>query len=138
MNQFPKKHLPWISWGAFIIFLISIPGKDLPVLSEEVDTFQPDKLVHVALFLVFVFLLLRGFHDPSSESNGIKDLSFYAILAGILLGGSTEIFQHFCIAGRSATLKDFLFNTVGCILGWIVYLFYTKRRQNFLQGEKTH
>lgn len=121
MAHFLKRHLPWIAWGFLIIALVSIPGKQLPEVSRSVDHFQPDKLVHVLLFMVFVFLLQRGF-DPSKPGKGPgKDFYFCTLLAGILFSGATEIFQHFCIAGRNATLKDFLFNTLGCIIGWLAY-----------------
>ena len=101
--------------------LFSIPGKDLPEISESVDFFQPDKLVHVILFMVFVFLLQRGFDPSVTNSNTSENFYFYPVLAGIILSGATEIFQQFCIPGRNATLKDFLFNTLGCIIGWLVY-----------------
>jgi glycopeptide antibiotics resistance protein len=104
-----------------IIALVSIPGKELPEISESVDRFQPDKLVHVMLFMVFVFLLQRGFDPSFTNSNASENFYFYTVSAGIILSGATEIFQHFCISGRNATLKDFLFNTLGCVIGWLVY-----------------
>jgi VanZ family protein len=106
-----------------IIVLVSIPGKELPVLSDSVDRFQPDKLVHILLFFVFVFLLLRGFDHPPAVDNTLENLYFFTLLTGIILGSITEIYQHFCIPGRTASLKDFLFNTLGCIIGWLVYSF---------------
>ena len=110
-----------------ILALVSIPGKDLPELSQSVDHFQPDTVVHVLLFLVFAFLLMSGFDHPSAGLNTPENLCFYALLAGIILGGGTEIFQHFCIPGRNATLKDFLFNSLGCVIGLVLYSFFRKR-----------
>ena len=121
MGQFTKNHIPWIAWGSLIIVLVSIPGEELPVLSDSIDRFQPDKLIHVLLFLVFVFLLLRGFDPSEAIRNTDEKLYFFALLAGIILSGGTEIFQHFCIDGRNATLKDFLYNSLGCIIGWLAY-----------------
>jgi glycopeptide antibiotics resistance protein len=121
LSHFLKHHLPWILWGLLIILLVSIPGKGLPEISESVDRFQPDKLVHVMLFMVFVFLLQRGFDPSVTNRNARESFYFYTVLAGIILSGATEIFQHFCISGRNATLKDFLFNTLGCMIGWLVY-----------------
>jgi len=126
LSHFLKNHIPWILWGLLIIVLISIPGNDLPEVSESVDHFQPDKLVHVLLFLVFVFLLMKGFDHLSPDLNSNENLFFILLLAGIILSGGTEIFQHFCIDGRNATLKDFLFNTLGCVIGWLVYSFWRK------------
>jgi VanZ family protein len=124
LNIFLKNHIPWIAWGVLIIVLVSIPDKQLPVISESVDQFQPDKLVHVVLFMVFVFLLQRGFDIPDASGNTLKSFYFATVLAGIILSGGTEIYQHFLIPGRNATLKDFLFNTLGSILGWIGYMIY--------------
>jgi glycopeptide antibiotics resistance protein len=110
-----------------IIVLVSIPGKELPELSESIDLLQPDKLVHVMLFMVFVFLLQRGFDPSVTNSNPSENFYFYTVLAGIILSGATEIFQHFCISGRNATLKDFLFNTLGCMIGWLVFAGMNRR-----------
>jgi VanZ family protein len=121
LNHFLKNHIPWIAWGLLIIALVSIPGRDLPEMSQSVDRFQPDKLIHVILFLVFVFLLQRGFDLPFSDRDALGAFYFYTLSGGILLSGLTEIYQHFVIPGRSATLKDFLFNTLGCIMGWLAY-----------------
>ena len=133
MSHFLKNHIPWILWGVLIIVLISIPGNDLPRVygvSKSVDHFQPDKLVHVLLFLVFVFLLLRGFDASEAIRNTDEKLYFFALLAGIILSGGTEIFQHFCIDGRNATLKDFLYNSLGCIIGWLVYSFWRNKNHH--------
>ena len=127
MNHFLKDHIPWIVWGLLIIVLVSIPGDDLPELSKSFDWLKPDKLTHVLLLLVFVILFLRGFDHHYANHNIRKNLYFYALLAGILLSGGTEILQHFCIPGRTATLKDFLFNTLGCVIGWLVYTFWRKK-----------
>jgi glycopeptide antibiotics resistance protein len=121
LSHFLKNHIPWILWGLMIIVLVSIPGDDLPELSESVNLLQPDKLVHVFLFLVFVFLLQRGFDPPYTSRYARENLYFYTVLTGIILSGGTEIFQYFCISGRNSTLKDFLFNSLGCIIGWLVY-----------------
>jgi len=125
--HFLKNHIPWIVWGLLIFVLVSIPGKDLPVLSESVDHFQPDKLIHLFLYVIFVILLQRGFDAPYTNRTARENFYFYTLLAGIILSGGTEIFQHLCISGRNATLKDFLFNTLGCVIGWLVYSFWRKK-----------
>ena len=134
MKHFLKNHLPWIAWGSFIIALVSIPGEELPEISESVDYFQPDKLVHVLLFTVFVFLLQRGFDQLYFNRSYTENFYFYTLLAGIVMSGATEIFQHFCIPGRNATLKDFLFNTLGCLLGWVVYQYQRGVSHNRFRG----
>ena len=129
MKDFLKNHFLWIAWGLFIIALVSIPGKDLPELSEDLDTLQPDKLVHVLLFLVFVVLLQRGFDHPFSSSAVSARFYLLTVSSGILLGGMTEMYQHFFIPGRNATLKDFLFNTLGCVIGYVLYPYLREKRQ---------
>jgi VanZ family protein len=132
LNLFVKKHLPYILWGLVIFVLISIPGDDLPEFSDSFDLFQPDKWAHVALFLGFTFLVLRGFYQPAMGDSNILDITFYGMLAGVLYSGGSEIFQYLIIPGRSATLKDFLFNVVGCLFGWIVFLIWKDRIQKRL------
>jgi VanZ family protein len=127
LSRFLKNHIPWIVWGLFIIALVSIPGKDLPILSESVDHFQPDKIIHLFLYVIFVILLQRGFDAPYTNCTQRENFYFYTMLTGIIISGGTEIYQHFCIPGRNATLTDFLFNTLGCIMGWLVYSFLRER-----------
>ena len=103
-------------------------------MEESVDRFQPDKLVHVVLFLVFTFLLLRGFDRAQMDERALSDFYFFAVIAGILLGGGTEIFQHFFIFDRKASLKDFLFNTLGCLLGWVIYQYLRGVSNNRFRG----
>jgi VanZ family protein len=127
LPRFLKNHIPWIVWGLFIIALVSIPGKDLPILSESVDPFQPDKIIHLFLYVIFIILLQRGFDAPYISRSERENFYFYTMLTGIIMSGGTEIYQHFCISGRNATLKDFLFNTLGCVIGWLVYFVWSKK-----------
>ena len=130
LNYFLKNHLPWITWSIFIIVLISIPGKDLPVVSKPVEHFQPDKWVHVFLFLVFIILLLMGFDRDSFDIKARQNLYFYSLITGILFSGGTEIFQHYFILGRTMSLKDFLYNFFGCVFGWTGYFLWRNRIDN--------
>lgn len=120
MNSYPKNNLYWILWGLMIFVLISIPGDFLPKVPGLMSLFEPDKLVHVFLFLVFIFLILRGFTHESSPAYLRKNAFFLALLITIFISGFTEVFQHFIIPGRIASLYDYIANVVGCFAGlWI-------------------
>jgi VanZ family protein len=129
LNSYQKNNLGWILWGSLILVLISIPGDFLPNIPKFMNLFEPDKLVHVFLFLVFIFLMLRGFSHKASPAFLRNNAFFLALLITIFIGGFTEIIQHFFIPGRTASLYDFIANVVGCFAGFWIYIKLAKRRK---------
>jgi len=105
-------------WGLLIIILTSIPGTALPRIPKFADLLHPDKLVHVFMFGVFVFLLLRGFQKPGTPFWISRRIAITAILIGIILAGITELYQNLSFINRSASPWDFVANTIGCLAGW--------------------
>lgn len=92
-----------ISWTLIIVALCSIPGQDLP----EIDIIGIDKLVHLAMFAIFGLLWLR-----TSETLNIRT-GVSIILAGILFGIGTEIYQEFLDIGRLMDPYDAIANSIG-------------------------
>jgi VanZ family protein len=119
--KFLKYNIWGISWGLFIILLTVLPGKVFPKLPEFTDLLQPDKVIHLLIFAVFIYLLIKGF----LASEHLPWLSTYAVLIalllGFLLGAGTELIQHFLVPMRRGSVFDFLANMAGCGLGyWVV------------------
>jgi len=128
LKTFLRNNSPAILWGAFIVLLTSLPGDLLPVLPKFVDLLKPDKLVHIFMFLVFVFLLLHGF---TRKGNPLL-IERYAVLTGLVIaitiGGITELLQGLVIPMRVASPYDFIANVLGCFSGWGVFAFMRKKK----------
>lgn len=121
-NVFLKMHLPYLIWGLCIFWLISIPGDNLPDLDDQWDWLQIDKIVHIILFFILSILLFRAFSNSSVDDSASISTAFTLLIILILFGGSSEIYQNYFVLDRTASLKDFLSNTVGAILGWVGWM----------------
>ena len=56
-NLTTKQYLFWaISWTIIILIIVGIPGNQIPRVSKFIDLFQPDKIVHLAMFAPFSYL----------------------------------------------------------------------------------
>ncbi|MDC3103979.1 VanZ family protein [Flavobacteriales bacterium] len=103
-----------IVWVVLIAILHVIPGSDFVEFSFS-DFFQLDKLIHVVIFMIGVFL----FAVALKEQKKIQFLR-YVIISFIAYGLLLEIFQGLFFVERSADILDWLSDTVGVILGvWI-------------------
>jgi VanZ family protein len=130
LKKFFRINLWGILWGVFILILISIPGDLLPEIPPFVSLFEPDKLVHLFLFCIYVILLIRGFKKQDIFIRVKRNAVFIAILNGIILGGGTEILQYYFIPGRICSIYDFIANVLGCFAGWWLFSFSTRRHKD--------
>jgi VanZ family protein len=124
LTEFLRNNYPWLFLGVFIIILFSIPGDQLPEIPSFLNLLEPDKLVHLFLFVVFTWLMIAGLTKPGKMFVHPDRVVFFSILTGTILGGGTEILQHFYIPGRIASVYDFIANEAGCFAGWWIYRRY--------------
>jgi VanZ family protein len=114
---------PAITWSVFILVITLIPGDALP----PSDLFQIDKVVHFIVFgvlmIVSAYALLRNFAVKGSPA---KPMSI-AIVYSLGFGAMIEVLQLF-VPGRSFSLLDILANSIGVGLGYLVILFFQKRK----------
>ena len=129
MTTFLRNNYPSILWGSLIFLLTGLPGSVFPALPAFMDLFQPDKLVHLFIFLVFVFLLVRGFRMDGTPSMVRRNPVTIALTLAITIGGATEIMQGLVIPMRVASPYDFLANVAGSILGAILFLLWERRKK---------
>lgn len=128
MNRVFHHHLWGILWIALIVVLTALPGKLLPDIPTFMDLFEPDKLVHVFMFAILVILLLRGFARDSKAVFLKEHALLIALNTGILLGVATELMQKYYIPGRTGSIYDFIANTAGCFVGWLVFATWIRKR----------
>jgi len=120
---FLKVYGPAILWGMFILVATLTPGKSLPSSS----LFRFDKLIHVVIFGVFAWLVLRAYFLSAKNNNGSKT-NVYLIVgaATILFGIAIEGLQQY-IPDRGADRYDIIANTFGIIAAQVIFYFVHRR-----------
>jgi glycopeptide antibiotics resistance protein len=99
-----------------IAFLCFIPGSDLPRISWA-ELVSLDKWVHLSLFFfLFTFWWLC-----------FPRHSYIIIALCILYGGALELMQGYLFSERSADVFDFIANSLGVMLGWVMCTKYGGR-----------
>jgi VanZ family protein len=96
-----------------IIILSLMPAEDVPqiVLFDGVD-----KLVHFSMYLGFTWLLCWSLHSEYKTF-----INYIVIILTICWGILMEVFQLLMHYGRSFEWLDILANTIGAIIGVIIY-----------------
>lgn len=121
--MFLRYNVYTIFWAVFILFLVLIPGRYLP----EVNTtsfLKPDKIAHIFIFCVLVFLMIVGFVKQSTYPVLRNNAVSYALKISVVYALTLEITQLWS-AGRMVDLYDGIANIVGCLLGYgLFYVVY--------------
>jgi len=133
LTLFLKNNIWSILWGALNILLTSLPGDVFPSLPRFADLFQPDKLVHILIFLVFGFLLIRGFKMEGNPPVIRRNPVTIALTIAISIGGLTELLQGLIIPMRTSSPYDFIANSAGSILGAILFFYWQKKKRNIVK-----
>lgn len=107
-------------WLVALFVLMGIPGNAFPKVITFKDWMQPDKVVHIFLFGILVFLALKSF-KTQYHTNSQRLLYIGILLAAIAIGGITELLQYYVFIGRSGNIFDFGADAVGCLLGMVLF-----------------
>ena len=121
---FLKVYGPAILWGMFILVATLSPGKSLPSSS----LFRFDKLIHIVIFGVFAWLVLRAYF-LSANNNTASKTNVYVIVgvATILFGIAIEGMQQY-IPDRGADRYDIIANTVGIVASQVIFYFIHRKK----------
>ena len=127
--MFLKYNWPGILWIIIIMVLIGTPGNYIPKVITFWNWLSPDKIIHLLIFGILTFLLIRGFQKQFS----FQKLRLYskqsALIFGIFFGLLTEVLQIFVFTGRYGSMYDFSANTLGCLLGLLFYNLINRKLQ---------
>ncbi|MCX6269001.1 MAG: VanZ family protein [Bacteroidetes bacterium] len=82
------------------------------------DLFRPDKLIHLFIFAVFVFLQIKSFLRQPVFLFFRQYAVITTLLIGLSLALGTELLQSFYIPMRHGSVYDFIANATGCFIGW--------------------
>ncbi len=113
-----KSYLPALAWGFVILILTLVPPQALPKVPQW-NLLSFDSLAHAFVFMVWSFLLLFG----SARASFRRFNTWGTFLAAVSYGAIIELLQGLMRLGRHPDWKDIVCNTVGAVLG--IVLFYT-------------
>lgn len=129
--------IPALLWGLLILVLTLVPAQAVPT-GGLLGRYHLDKVVHAALFGVFLVLLVRAWGwNPRSVKSHARPL----ILAGLLAigyGALTEVLQELTGAGRRGDVWDLVADAVGVFIAsvwllwgaaWVAY--FRNRRERY-------
>lgn len=111
-----------ISWLLIMSVLFVLPGSALPK-EHWLDTIHFDKIVHIGLFAVLIFLWKSSFNRNSANYNWMLLLS--ALLYGLLV----EFVQLNWVPNRSFDLYDVVADMSGSVVGLLVWLGVYKKNK---------
>ncbi len=105
IDQQAQNRIYAIVWTVIILIGCSLPGKDVPDMSMGID-----KVVHCLMMAGFGFLWLYSIPKV-----------YFVILLGTVYGFALEFWQQILPFGRTFDVLDGVADTVGVILGAIVW-----------------
>jgi VanZ family protein len=106
-----------LAWALIILVLCAIPGRDLPNISW-LALLAFDKWVHAGIFFVLVLLFLRA---NVLELQSRVTSARLGLAAVIVYGGLLEVMQGALFEERTADIYDFIANTFGAVLGFMLF-----------------
>lgn len=121
-----KKFLVWtevILWCGVIFYFSSIPY----LMIEQLGVLDLilRKIAHISEYAVLSALLFRAFKTTTKLSY--NKIYLYTVSLCILYAISDEIHQHF-VPGRNCRILDIVIDTVGVILGIVLYIKNSKTK----------
>lgn len=114
-SRFCKNYLPVILWACCLFIVSSIPSSSIPNLRIN----NVDLLLHFIAYAILGFLLGNAFLFTREKVR--LQFIIMACLAGIAYGASDEFHQMF-VAGRSATVSDFIADSIGIMFGVLFFI----------------
>ena len=114
-------------WMIVILALILLPGQQMPQLGTSL--LSPDKVAHVTVFAVLVLLMTIGFAKQRTYPRLRNMAPTYALILSVGYASALEGTQFFS-EGRTIDFYDIVANTLGCVLGYGLFLAIYKWQLN--------
>ena len=133
-----KNYAPAIGWGIFIFIISTIPGRDIPHITSPWDLIKMDKIVHMSIYGFLIWQILRGYRKSNVNNGRIYDASHYlkvgvkVIACAAIYGFFIEWVQENYCEDRSFDIYDGLANTIGALVGGLIFFLFVKRKKAIL------
>ncbi len=111
-----KYYLPTVIWFLFIFILLAMPTNDVPKF-HFLKWLYADKLVHIFIFTIFSFLLIRSFEIQDRLVFFSQYSVWISLSVSIAYGITMEFLQGWIFISRTFDWYDILTNILGSISG---------------------
>ncbi|MFT4753582.1 MAG: VanZ family protein [Salibacteraceae bacterium] len=127
-----SKNKVTILWALLVAVLSFLPGSKFP----KTELTNIDLVVHFFFYCVFTFLLILGNVRQTQFSFCKNNPILMALSVSIPYGGVVEIIQGTKFVSRSAEFADFIANSIGSIIGVILFFIIYGSPKNFTTWNK--
>jgi len=110
-----------MAWALLVLILTGLPGNYFPEVPSFWNLLEPDKIVHIFIFGVFTVLMAIGLTRRNGSLRSAFAIATQSIGIGIAYGGITELLQAYVFIGRTASIYDFIANSIGCFAGYLIF-----------------
>jgi VanZ family protein len=115
-KHFSRLYIP-IGWTLVMLILLCLPGSVLPD-ERQFRIPQFDKLVHIGLFGLFVFLWCLHLSNKEIPAKRLLVLYFYIFIIGAAYGIGMEFVQKYFIPRRDFEEGDIIADLIGASLAY--------------------
>ena len=124
-----KKFIPGIAWFFIVLFLICLPGKDLPKSNDWLNKIYFDKWVHTGMFGMLAMLFLLPVLASDLTIKKRKMYVIFIVFAVISWGLTTEFIQKAYIEGRTFDLFDWMADTIGTLIALFLSKYFYRKSE---------
>lgn len=122
-----KKFLPGIAWFFIVLYIMCLPGKDIPKVAW-LESINFDKVVHIGAFALLTFLFCYPFYRSSFSKTERLNYFIKIAIAASLWGLTIEFIQKYFIPGRDYDLLDWAADSIGALIAYLVCIKYFLNR----------
>ncbi len=108
-----KKFIPAIAWFFLTLFLLCLPGSDIPPVETWLNDIYFDKWVHIGLFSVLTFLFIYPLTRLPLTIVLKKNTAIKIAIAACVWALTTEFIQKYFIPDRSFDMFDWAADSFG-------------------------
>ncbi len=121
-----RKLIPALTWALFILALCALPGGVIPELTF-LEWLKPDKIVHLVLFGVLSFLLIKAYVGQTTSVFLAAHARLLSVIISCLYGVLVEVLQEYIFSRRHGDVFDSLADAIGAFLGCWFFNYWSRR-----------
>ena len=125
----------FLVWMGVILYLSFSPLSNWPKVTVF-DKLYIDKIVHICMYSMLSFLLLRGLFRQQSNHLPRYSQLISSVLFCVTMGVTIEFLQPMLTMYRRFELFDMLANTIGAMGGYFLFSFLLKKQWLGLSGNQ--
>lgn len=120
MKKFLVKIYPGILSGICILVIIYLTLAPKPLPDVDLGFDFSDKIAHLLLFFVATCVFYFDYIKNRYPRHPRLDVVVAITLSSIIFGGLIELLQELMGMGRHQDIYDFVFNTIGAVLAFVI------------------